>query len=508
MLNTVLNDNFILIADSYKVPHIAHLPKGTLRSHSNIVARKPFIDKEHGIEINDVVVLGPQVVAQILASVKITDEMIDEAEIEINEQGYDFPRAEWEAIRDLGYLPLVVRAVPEGTILPIGLPIASIENTVDGFAWLPAYIETWVQDIIWVMCTLASKMKWLRKHVDAFTADTGTDHEYGEYMIHNFGDRGAGGQDRAIMAAMSHAVFFSGSDCLRGNRYLKKYYLAKGPVLSSVDANEHSTVCANSDCENKDDSAAFEMSLKTLERAVERSKRGIGVPVVSCLIDTFDDERFVKEFLLPNVERIEEIVGDSGGRYVGRPDSGDAIRKPIQVVGDWLRNGLRARGIFGTITLGDFWHGPKFLGTLQGDGLKLWDFPTMFRLAMTNKLAASNFVFGFGGGFTNGSTRDDFSFSMKATANQRADGTWVDLQKDPKSDHGKKSLKGRCTVVLDEEGKLILGTIAPDVYESCPPELPVRLGWSSDLSDIMSPIYYNGATIIETFEKVRERARS
>ena len=496
MLNTLLDDNFILIADSYKVGHIDHLPKGTLRSYSTIVARKPFVDKEHGIEIEEVVVMGPQVVAKILEFIKITDAMIDEAEIEITEQGYDFPRAEWEAIRDLGYIPLELRSVPDGTVLPVGLPCSSVENSVDGFAWLPAYVETWVQDIVWTMSTLASKLRWLREQVDTFTANTGTDHEYGEYMIHNFGDRGAGGQDRAIMAGMAHAVFFSGSDCLRANRYLKAFYDAEGPVLSSVDANEHSTVCANSDCENKDDSAAFEMSLETLKRAVERSRRGIGVPVVSCLIDTFDDEKFIKEFVLPNVKRIEEIVGDSGGRYVGRPDSGNAIEKPIEVV-NWIKFGLREREIYGTISLGDFWHGPKYLGTIQGDSLKLWDFPTVFRLAEKNKLAADNFIFGFGAGYTNGSTRDDFSYSMKATANKMSDGTWVDLQKDPKTDPGKKSLKGRVTVCVSGERFLSVETIE-------------RVETDEGVEDLMVPLYVNGYTsdYLSTFDEVRERARA
>ncbi len=168
MLSYTLTGNFILDADSYKVGHLKHLPAGTLRSHSNIVARKPFVDKEHGVEINEVVVLGPEVVAQVLKSIKITDEMIDEAEVEITEQGYDFPRTEWEAIRDLGYLPLVVRAMPEGTVVKVGLPIMSVENTVDGFAWLPAYIETWAQDIVWTMSITASKVRYLRKQVDEF----------------------------------------------------------------------------------------------------------------------------------------------------------------------------------------------------------------------------------------------------------------------------------------------------------------------------------------------------
>ena len=72
MLSYTLTGNFILDADSYKVGHLRHLPKGTLRSHSNIVARKPFVDEEHGVEINEVVVLGPEVVAQVLKSIKIT----------------------------------------------------------------------------------------------------------------------------------------------------------------------------------------------------------------------------------------------------------------------------------------------------------------------------------------------------------------------------------------------------------------------------------------------------
>jgi nicotinamide phosphoribosyltransferase len=486
MLNSLLDTNFILTADSYKVGHIKHLPAGTLRSHSNVVARKPFVDKEHGIEINEIVVLGPQVVAQILASIRITDDMIDEAEIEITEQGYDFPRAEWEAIRDLGYIPLIIRSVPEGTVLPVGLPIMSVENTVDGFAWLPAYVETWVQDIVWTMSTIASKVRYLRQKVDYFCKATDTPVEAGEYMIHNFGDRGAGGQDRAIMAAIAHGVFFSGSDSLRTNRYLKAYYNTDGPVLSSVDANEHSTVCANSDCEKKDDSAAFEMTLENLKRVVERTNRGVGVPVQSCLIDTFDDERYIKEFVIPNWPRISEI----GGKYVCRPDSGNAVEKPIEVV-RWLLEGLNDEHGFVNINENGIGFLPENLGVIQGDGLKLWDFERIFNIAILEGLAASNFVFGFGGGMTNGSTRDDFSFSMKATANKRADGTWVNLQKDPKTDPGKKSLKGRVTVTRSVygDGELVVG----------------ELGF---VKSEMVVIYDDGDATTVTFDEVRGRARS
>ncbi len=481
MLSYTLTGNFILDADSYKVGHLKHLPAGTLRSHSNIVARKPFVDEEHGVEINEVVVLGPEVVAQVLKSIKITDEMIDEAEIEITEQGYDFPRAEWEAIRDLGYLPLIVRAMPEGTVVPVGLPIMSVENTVDGFAWLPAYIETWAQDIVWTMSITASKVRYLRKQVDEFCENTGTPAEAAEFMIHNFGDRGAGGRDRAIMAGIAHALFFSGSDCLAANRYIKRLYNPVLPALSSVDANEHSVVCANSDCDNRDDSAAFQMTLETLDRAVERAGRGVGIPLISCLIDTFDDERYIKEFVIPNAKRIAE----SGGKYVCRPDSGNAITKPIEIA-HLLLDGLtdsegRGFNASGFATL------PAYLGVIQGDGLKLWDFAKIFRLAEEDNLAASNFAFGFGGGMTNGSGRDDFSFSMKATALKNAEGVWVDMQKMPKTDTAKQSLKGRATVIASG-GELVLGQ-------------------NGDLNDEFHVIYRDGRAQSTTFDEVRKRAR-
>jgi nicotinamide phosphoribosyltransferase len=492
MIGKMLSDNFILAADSYKVGHINHLPDGTKKTHTSMVPRKVFVDKEislqstgtyrnSGVEINEIVVLGPQVVAAILQTTVITDAMINEAEIEITEQGYDFPRAEWEYLRDLGYLPLEVRALPEGTVVKPGLPIMTIENTDDRSAWLPAYVETWTQDIVWTMSTIASKVRWLRKQVDTFNENTGCDYENGEFMIHNFGDRGAGGRDRALMAGIAHAVFFSGSDCLEANRYIKRIYNMTTPVLGSVDANEHSTVCANSDCENKDDSAAFEMTLANLEKVVERTNRGVGVPVQSCLIDTFDDERYIKEFVIPNAKKIAE----TGGKYVCRPDSGNAITKPIEVA-HWLLDGLsdsdgRGFNTAGYATL------PGYLGVIQGDGLKLWDFTKIFRLAESNNLAASNFVFGFGGGMTNGSNRDDFSFSMKATARQNAEGEWEAMQKQPKTDTGKNSLKGRVTVVRTPAGNL-----------ECVPRGEDFDAW----------VYDNGIIYAWNFDEVRERARS
>lgn len=479
--------NFILACDSYKVGQEAQLPAGTRKGHSNIVPRKGFEG------INEVVVMGPQIVSMIFSMVKITDEMIDEAEIEIEEQGYDFPRKNWEYIRDLGYLPLEVRAIAEGTVVPVGLPLMTIENTDDVSAWLVSYTESMAQDIVWVMTTVASKMRPMKALMEDFCKATGTPIEWAEYMIHNFGDRGAGGQDRVVMTAMAHALFFSGSDCLRANRYLKKYYKATGPVLSSVDASEHSTMCANSDLDSKNDFGAFEMTLGMLKRAVARAARGVGVPVASAVIDTYDDERFVRDFVMGNYDKICEI----GGKYVSRPDSGNAIQKPLQVT-NWLLEELVSRGYKSEDELRNasgFKALPENLGVLQGDGLRTPDLYEIVRLAQLSKFAASNFLFGFGGGLTNGSGRDDFSFSMKATARMDANGIWHDMQKIPKTDMGKKSLRGRVTCYRSANGTYLADRRSLAEF-------------NNGIEDVMGTTYCDGNAFIMEWEGVRANARS
>jgi nicotinamide phosphoribosyltransferase len=489
--------NFILAADSYKVGQGDQYPKGTKKIHSNMVPRKPWLNTSPSGDIletiEEVVVMGPQVCAAIIANVVITDEMIDEAELEINEQGYDFPRARWEYIRDLGYLPISIKALEEGSIAKIGLPIMTIENTDEESAWLVSYMETWMQDIVWVMTTIASKVRVLRRKCEEFAAKTGVDIDGPEveFMIHNFGDRGAGGQDRAVMAAMAHGLFFSGTDCLRANRYIKKFYNTTQPYLSSIDASEHSTMCSNSDLSEKNDYGAFEMGMQMLERSRWRSERGVGIPVVANVIDTYDDERFIKEFVVKEYDRI----CNTGAKYVCRPDSGNAILKPIEVC-RWLIEGLAASGHKDAIrmTSNGSMQLPENLGVIQGDGLKFEDFEKIFDMAYKYGLAASNFATGFGGGMTNGSGRDDFSFSMKATARMDADGRWIDMQKSPKSDLSKSSLCGRITVFARNDGYLIA-------------ERTHLIDINSTLVDVMKEIYNNGKVELLTFEQVRANAR-
>lgn len=249
-------------------------------------------------------------------------------------------------------------------------------------------------------------------------------------------------------------------------------------------------MCANSDLETKDDYGAFLMSLDMLKRAVERSEKGIGVPVVSAVIDTYDDKRFCKGFIGKHYNNICEI----GGKYVARPDSGDAVFKPFEVV-DWLQFALYTNKFVSYESLQNeagFKQLPENLGVLQGDGLKFKDLYSIVAHATSRKYAASCFAFGFGGGMVNGSGRDDFSFSMKATA-KCVDSEWVDMQKAPKTDSGKISLCGRITTYRDSDGNLFSDRVGlQDI--------------NKNIVDCMTTVYKNGNAYTIDFDEVRKNA--
>jgi nicotinamide phosphoribosyltransferase len=262
------------------------------------------------------------------------------------------------------------------------------------------------------------------------------------YKLHNFGDRGADGPDAALIAAVAHAMLFSGSDCTGANRLIKNLYNTNKAYLSSVDATEHSVMCSHSDAENKDDFGAAVMSVERLEEAVARTKRGIGIPLQSVVIDTYDDERFVSEYL---GTRLKDRILASGGTLVARPDSGDPLTKPIEIMA------LLYAAFGGIYNDKGFAVLNSAVRVIQGDGINQDSIPEILKNVIHFGWSMDNLVLGMGGGLTHGPGRDEFSFSMKATARYNGK-EWIDLLKEPKTDSGKKSLKGLVRCYEGEEG--------------------------------------------------------
>lgn len=438
----ILNNNFILAADSYKVNHYSQIPRGVKWVQSTIVARKP------NKRFNKIVSAGIRMLVLGLQSVRITMDDVLEAERETREQGYEFNKEGWMRIVTEcdGKLPLRVYGLPEGTVVKPGTMLVAIENTKDWANWLPSYVETIAQCAIWKFSTVATISKGVYETLLHYAKLTGSDLSMVSYGLHNFGNRGADSWEAAAWSGMAHAMIFSGSDSLRTNADIKRLYRTEKAYLSSVEATEHFTMCANSDAKNRNDLGAAVMAVERLEAVVKRVKEtGVGIPLMSVVIDTYDDIRFVRDFL--GSPELKERIKNSGGKLVLRPDSGDPLVKPIEIlnlVGD----------VFG-FTVNDKGYKvlPPYIGVLQGDGINQDSIPQILGNCGVAGWATGNLVFGMGGGLTHEAGRDEFSFSQKATAVSYADDptdvdAWIDLLKAPKTDMGKKSLSGYIVNVM------------------------------------------------------------
>ncbi len=481
---SILNTNFILAADSYKVNHYSQIPVGVKWVQSSIVPRKP------SKLVKELVVSGLQYLVKYLESVRITQADIDEAEIETREQGYEFNKAGWQAIVDNcdGRLPLRITALPEGTVVKPGVAVVLLRNTRADMNWLPSYVETVAQRVIWKFMTVTSISRSCYKTIKDFALRTGSPLEMVAYGLHNFGDRGADSDEAAAWAGIAHGVIFSGTDSLKTNSNIKRLYNTKKAYLSSLEASEHSTMCMNSDAKTRNDYQAAVMMVGRLEAAVERAQRGIGIPVISCVIDTYDSHRFVRDFL--GSPELKARIVASGGKMVLRPDSGDPMVEPIDILNI-------AGDVFGfTINERGYKVLPPYIGVIQGDGINQESMPKILQACLDAGWATGNLVFGMGGGLTHEAGRDEFSFSQKATAMSFAEDpedvdAWIDIKKEPITDLGKSSLSGYIVNVVES------GEIVSRNRKSVPGVRPVD-----------TLVFENGVAYVNdvTFDAVRDRA--
>lgn len=485
-----LNVNFILNVDSYKTAHGMMMKEGVVALESNIIARKPTPYATH------VVMMGIQIYLQEYLDITITTADIDEAEEETASRGDYFDRPFWEHIVEVhkGRVPLHIRAIPEGTVVPVGMPLVRSMSTDPAVLVIASYIETQLQRAIQFPTTVASNARSIK----SFLADTMERHSgqrFVDYHLHNFGDRSASCYEAAWLAGVSHAVVFSGSDCLMANRYIKHYYHTKKNYLSSVMATEHSATCSNSDADKRDD---FNMALKMV-RIWEKmcddyiAKGSVGIPpIVSIVIDTYDAYRFVREFIGTRLKAtIQEIaVKCPGAKLVMRPDSGDPTTMPIEILeilADKFGTTLNAKGMRVL---------PSYIGVIQGDGIEEDSIRAIVANLDKHNLSLENIVFGMGGKLVHPPKgRDTYSFAMKGSAQQLEEGTWEDLFKDPITDVGKRSLRGRVTTYkCKQSGKIMAERV----------ELAAV---NPFLEDMMVDVYKDGVIMnLSTFDEVRERA--
>lgn len=487
MLEKIIPNNFIISVDSYKYGHWSQMPASAENTYSLIVPRKASDFSP------DIVAAGQTFVAEMLARAVITAADVEEAEREVTEMGYEFNREGWDIIINeyAGRLPVVMMGVEEGRVIRPQTPQVAffLAKPDSRLAWLPSYLETWAQATIWKMSTVATTCRAARLIMKQAMEKTGANMAMLDYKVHNFGDRGADSPDEApTIAGLAAAMVFRGSDCTRVNRLVRELYGDPSYVaVTSIEATEHSTTCANSDAETKDDYKAVEMAVERLEAAVARSKRGIGLPMISAVIDTYDSRRYVQAYAGGT---FRDRILRSGGVFVFRPDSGDPEIEP----------GLVADDISNTFGYSINEAGYKVLNpataVIQGDGVRINTMPGIVDAWVRKGYSIDSFTVGMGSGITHEGSRDTFSYSMKAVASFQ-NGTWKRLLKDPITDSGKRSLSG---LVVNRILDGVLTTIDVTQYSNCEEMIRESVpGWRC---------WYNGTSRVFTqhFEEVRALA--
>lgn len=235
--------------------------------------------------------------------------------------GFSYDASHFEALHDLGYLPLEIKALPEGVSVPYGVPPITFKNTVGGFQWLANYIETVMSTENWPIQTSATTAKAYLKNVISSFDRAGLTHEDVPFMCHDFSMRGMQGRHAAAMSGFGHLCSFAGTDTIPAILFAEKYYNAnveKELVGASVPATEHSTATSYIMSISKEKGISkLEAELEYVRYLMTKVPTGI----LSHVSDSFDFWSFVSEGL----PKLKEDIMSREGRLVVRPDSGDPV---------------------------------------------------------------------------------------------------------------------------------------------------------------------------------------
>lgn len=343
-----------------------------------------------------------------------------------------------EDLHDLGYLPLLIKALPEGTLIPLKVPAMTIQNTDHRFFWLPTYIETLASCELWPIYTGATIAREYRKVLDFAAMKTVGDTLFVPFQGHDFSMRGMMGVKAAIKTGMGHLFSFSGTDTIPaicGMEYFYGANVEKELVGTSIAATEHGVECVY-----KDDLEYFEQVLKIHPNG---------------FVSAVSDGRDFWDVIGRIIPMLKDRIMARDGRLVIRPDSGDPV---LIICGD--PNGkteLERKGavealwdIFGgTVTGKGYKLLDSHIGLIYGDAITLWRAQEIVNRLADKGFASINVVFGIGSYTYQYNTRDTLGFALKSTS-CIVDGKERQVFKDPKTDNGvKKSQKGRVGVYKD-----------------------------------------------------------
>lgn len=527
----------ILQCDGYKTDHRRQYPKNTIKVYTNFTPRK---SRKEGV--SHIINFGLTGFIKEFLLDDFQKTFFDKPKTEILQQyarrmknylpGNDMTYEHIEALHDLGYLPILIKALPEGAMVRMGVPILTITNTLSEFFWLPNFLESILSCEVWQMSTSATTAFEYRKIFDKFALETVGNTEFSStFQVHDFSMRGQVNRQAAAKSGAAHLTSFMGTDTIPAIDYLETYYNAnsdKEMVGISVPATEHSVMSMG----------MKDSEFKTFKRLINDIYPNGFISVVS---DTWDFWNVVRP-VTGLMARLKANVLSRDGRVVIRPDSGD----PVKIITGYtdhelvlLFNEDNSYEIYkddnGRYKLNDskftiseeerkgaiecLWEefggitnelGYKELdthvGLIYGDSITLERASIICERLKDKGYASTNWVAGVGSYTYQYTTRDTYGWAMKATygevrVNSGYDFTGMpypghiesrEIFKDPITDDGtKKSAKGLLCVTLDEQGEY---------------QLTDQVDESVEAGGELKTVFKDGKLLIDpTLAEIRER---
>jgi nicotinamide phosphoribosyltransferase len=453
-------ENIILDTDSYKASMYKQYPEGTTEVYSYLESR--------GGRYKHTLWFGLQMLLDKLAK-PITKEQVDEANAFFTAHGEPFNLEGWMYIvNELGgKLPLEIRAAPEGLVIDTNNVLMTVKNTDKKCFWLTTWVETYLMRV-WYPTTVATQSWTIKQIIGRFLDETSDDPRSEiAFKLHDFGSRGVSSSESAALGGAAHLVNFLGSDTVAGVYTMNKFYNNGQMSGFSIPAAEHSTITSWG---RENEAEAYANMLKQF------AKPGALVAVVS---DSYDLDNAVSEIW---GKQLREAVIASGATVVIRPDSGDPVKVAIETC-------RRLAEAFGYEENKKGYKVLKHTRVIYGDGINEDTIHGILQAAKNERFSATNFAFGMGGALLQQVNRDTQRFAYKcssATVNNKA----VDVFKDPKTDPGKRSKKGKLDLVY-MQGRF------------------QTVDGEGNFGSVLKTVFKNGEVLVRhSLEQVRQRSNS
>lgn len=454
-----MKKNIILDTDSYKLSHYKQYPTGTQKVFSYIESRGGLFDSTLFFGLQKALI-------ELNENFPSWDDFEEAKELTAL-HGVPFNEQGWKELIELGYFPLEIRAVSEGSVIPTHNVLVSVVNTDDRFYWLTSYLETSLLRAVWYPTTVATLSFECKKVINRYMQATCDNLDGLGFKLHDFGARGVSSEESACIGGAAHLVNFLGTDTISAVRFARDYYSA-GISGFSIPATEHSTIT----------SWGRPQELDAYKNVLEQFPEGL----LACVSDSYDIFNAVGHLW---GDELKDAVLNRKGTLVIRPDSGDPediLPILLETLGEKFGYRKNAKGYK---VLNDK------VRLIQGDGVNLQSIGCILEILTAKGWSTENIAFGMGGGLLQQLNRDTQKFAMKNSA-ALIQGQWQDVYKDPVTDHGKRSKKG----ILDlQDGQTV--RITPEHLFAERPQSSLQV------------VYRNGQLINKTdFQRIRETADS